>query len=83
MPSLQDLIAELFEKFTLLPQLRRGEMVTAVAHAGTEIPTAVSLALADVHVRRMRVVVREQEDAVALQGVTAYYRVRKKSCQRK
>jgi hypothetical protein len=61
MPVLPDLALVLNQDAPLHGQLGARE-----AAAVDKVPTAVAFPLADVHVRRMRVVVREDEDAVTL-----------------
>src|SRR5206468_1198694 len=68
MPASPDRVAVLDQNLTLLPDVRRGESAFVVALPGQDVPTAVPPAFAEVYMRRVGVVVREDEDAVAAEG---------------
>jgi hypothetical protein len=65
-PASPDRFIVLEENCTLPTDVRRGETVFVAALGGDKIPAAESLALAKVDVGRMGMIVRENEDAIAL-----------------
>jgi hypothetical protein len=68
MPASPDLLPVLREYLTLLPDVGGGESVVVDAFDRQEIPTAEPATFAEMHVRRVRVVVRKDKDPVAVQG---------------
>jgi hypothetical protein len=77
MPTSPDCVTVLGQHVTLNSQFRRGESVFIATGTAPQVPTAESLSLAKVHVRRMWVIVRKDENAISPQRRCIHFIVRK------
>ena len=77
-PTSPNRVAVRLQNLTLRPNLRRGESVFISTFTAGQIPTAEPPTLPKVHVRWMRMIVRKDEHAIAVQCIPRDFIVRQK-----
>lgn len=77
-PTSPNRITMRYHECTLLANFRRRKSILADASSAGQVPTIESLTLADMYVRGMRMIMRENEDTVAPQRLATHLGIRQK-----